>query len=396
MSKTSPGTGVGTAEGDRLRQHDSAVPDPFAAGTPLRVLVTGGSGYIGSHTCLVLAGRGHHVTIADNLCNSSPEVMQRLARLSGVHMALHRIDIREQIALTALLERGNFDAVVHFAALKSVGDSCREPLEYFDNNIAGSISLLRAMKTTRIRRLVFSSSATVYGDPAQVPVREGASLQVSSPYGRTKLVVEQMIGDLCASDSRFHAARLRYFNPVGAHASGLIGEEPIGVPNNLMPYICQVAVGRRDRLRVFGSDYPTVDGTGVRDYIHVVDLARAHADALDYLERSQSSVTLNLGTGRGVSVLQLVRAFEQASGCSIPLEFTARRPGDVAAVYADPSLAQDLLGWQCELDLAAMCRDAWRWQRLNPHGYREGVADEFLPEPWRIAAASQVDVRVQH
>lgn len=395
MSNISPRTGVGMAEGDLRRQHDSGVPDPFAAGVPMRVLVTGGSGYIGSHTCLVLAGRGHHVTIADNFCNSSPMVVERLARLSGVPMTLHRIDIRDEIALTALLKAGRFDAVVHFAALKSVGDSCRDPLDYFDNNIAGSISLLRAMKSARIQRLVFSSSATVYGDPAQVPVREGASLQVTSPYGRTKLVVEQMIGDLCASEPRFHAARLRYFNPVGAHPSGLIGEEPIGVPNNLMPYICQVAVGRRDRLRVFGHDYPTVDGTGVRDYIHVVDLARAHADALDHLQRSQSSVTLNLGTGRGVSVLQLVRAFEQASGCAIPLEFTARRPGDVAAVYADPSLAEKLLGWRCELDLAAMCRDAWRWQQLNPDGYGEGVAEEVMPEPWRVGAARSADVRVQ-
>ncbi|MDQ3289164.1 MAG: UDP-glucose 4-epimerase GalE [Pseudomonadota bacterium] len=361
----------------------------------MRILVTGGTGYIGCHTCLVLLARGHHVAVADNFSNSSPEVVERLQRLSGVSIGLHRVDIRDEFSMLKLLKSGHFDAVVHFAALKSVGESCREPLEYFDNNIAGSIALLRAMKAAKIRRLVFSSSATVYGDPAQVPVREDAGLQVTSPYGRTKLVVEQMIGDMCESDPRFHTANLRYFNPVGAHASGMIGEEPAGIPNNLMPYICQVAVGRREALRVFGNDYPTIDGTGVRDYIHVVDLARAHADALDYLEKSERSLTVNLGTGRGVSVLQLVRAFEQASGQSIPLEFTARRAGDVAEVYADPSLANELLGWRSELGLDAMCRDAWRWQQLNPNGYRDRGAEETVPEPWRIAAPPAAGARVQ-
>ncbi|HSM10966.1 MAG TPA: UDP-glucose 4-epimerase GalE, partial [Lysobacter sp.] len=295
-------------------------------------------------------------------------------------------------AMTGLLADGGFDAVVHFAALKSVGESCERPLDYFDNNICGSICLLQAMKAARVRRLVFSSSATVYGDPAAVPIREDAPLRVTNPYGRTKLVTEQLIDDLCASDPGFRSAKLRYFNPVGAHPSGLIGEEPMGVPNNLMPYICQVAVGRRARLQVFGNDYDTVDGTGVRDYIHVVDLARAHVDALEYLGRAERSLTVNLGTGRGVSVLELVRAFEQESGRIIPIEFVPRRSGDVAAVYADPSMAGLLLDWRAELDVAAMCRDAWRWQSMNPDGFGK---QEPLPEFLRIPTATPVDARLQ-
>ena len=360
----------------------------------MRVLVSGGAGYIGSHTCVALAERGHHVVIADSFVNSSPAIGDRLRRLTGRSIALHRIDVRNRQAMAELLANGGFDAVVHFAALKSVGDSCERPLEYFDNNIAGSISLLQAMKAARVGRLVFSSSATVYGDPAMVPIREDAPLKVTNPYGRTKLVIEQLIDDLCKSDPGFHAAKLRYFNPVGAHPSGLIGEEPNGVPNNLMPYICQVAVGRRDRLTVFGNDYDTVDGTGVRDYIHVVDLARAHANALEYLLLSDRSLTVNLGTGRGVSVLELVRAFEQVSGRSIPLEFAPRRRGDVAAVYADPSLAGELLGWRAEQDVTAMCRDAWRWQSMNPDGHGTH-ARESLPELLRIPVAQPVDVRLQ-
>ena len=259
--------------------------------------------------------------------------------------------------------------MVHFAALKAVGESCEKPLDYFDNNISGTIHLLQAMQAHGVRRLVFSSSATVYGDPDTVPVREDAPLRTTNPYGRTKLVMEQLIGDLCASDPGFHAVNLRYFNPVGAHASGLIGEAPGGVPDNLMPYVCQVAVGQRERLSVFGGDWPTVDGTGVRDYIHVVDLARAHADALDFLAREGRSANINLGTGRGTSVLELVQAFERASGREVAYEIVARRPGDVAEVYADPSLAHELLGWRAGLDIDAMCRDAWRWQSRNPHGY---------------------------
>jgi UDP-glucose 4-epimerase len=335
----------------------------------MRILVCGGTGYIGSHTCVVLAGRGHDLVVADNFSNSSPRVLERLQSILGKAPAFERIDLRDRDATRALLVDGGFDAVVHFAALKAVGESCEKPLEYFDNNIAGTIHLLQAMQAAGTRRLVFSSSATVYGDPDRVPVREDAPLRVTNPYGRTKLVMEELIADLCASDPGFHAAVLRYFNPVGAHPSGLIGEDPAGTPNNLMPYICQVAVGRRERLSVFGGDWPTVDGSGVRDYIHVMDLARAHADAIDALQRERRGFTVNLGTGQGVSVLQLVQAFERASGKAVPYEIVARRAGDVAEVYADPSLARELLHWTAEHDVDAMCRDAWRWQSMNPQGF---------------------------
>ncbi|MET0807131.1 MAG: UDP-glucose 4-epimerase GalE [Pseudoxanthomonas sp.] len=335
----------------------------------MRILLCGGAGYIGCHTHVVLTERGHDVAIADNFSNSSPRVLERLRQVTGKPPEFHELDVRDAAAMARLFAAHRFDAVVHFAALKAVGESCERPLDYFDNNISGTITLLRAMREAGVGRLVFSSSATVYGDPESVPVREDARLQVTNPYGRTKLVMEQLIDDLCASDPGFRAANLRYFNPVGAHASGLIGEDPTGVPNNLMPYICQVAVGRRARLQVFGGDYPTVDGTGVRDYIHVVDLARAHADALEYLQRADRNLTVNLGTGRGISVLELLRGFERASGRPIPYEIVARRPGDVAEVYADPALARRLLGWQAELDVDAMCRDAWRWQSMNPNGY---------------------------
>ena len=335
----------------------------------MRILVCGGTGYIGSHTCVVLAGRGHDLVVADNFSNSSPRVLERLQAITGAPVAFRRVDLRDRLETRELLVGGGFDAVVHFAALKAVGESCERPLDYFDNNISGTLHLLQAMQEAGVRRLVFSSSATVYGDPDSVPVTEDAPLRVTNPYGRTKLVMEQLIGDLCTADPGFQAGILRYFNPVGAHASGLIGEDPSGIPNNLMPYICQTAVGRRAKLSVFGGDWPTIDGTGVRDYIHVVDLARAHADALDALERSGQGFTVNLGTGQGVSVLQLVQAFERASGREVPYEIVARRAGDVAEVYADPSLAHRLLGWRAELDVDAMCRDAWRWQSMNPDGY---------------------------
>jgi len=336
----------------------------------MRILVCGGTGYIGSHTCVVLAERGHELVVADNFSNSSPRVLERLQAITGAPLAFRQVDLRDRAATRDLLAGAGFDAVVHFAALKSVGESCERPLDYFDNNISGTLHLLQAMQEAGVRRLVFSSSATVYGDPDSVPVREDAPLRVTNPYGRTKLVMEDLIGDLCASDPRFRAGILRYFNPVGAHASGLIGEDPSGVPSNLMPYICQTAVGRREKLSVFGGDWPTVDGTGVRDYLHVVDLARAHADALDTLERTGQGFTVNLGTGQGVSVLQLVHAFERASGRAVPCEIVTRRAGDVAEVYADPTLANRLLGWRAELDVDAMCRDAWRWQSMNPEGYR--------------------------
>lgn len=335
----------------------------------MRILVFGGTGYIGSHTCVELAARGHELVVADNLSNSSPRVLERLRELTGAPVDFRDVDLRDRGATIDLLAGGRFDAVVHFAALKAVGESCERPLDYFDNNITGTLNLLQGMRLARVDRLVFSSSATVYGDPDRVPVAEDAPLRVTNPYGRTKLVMEQLIADLATAEPGFQAGVLRYFNPVGAHPSGLIGEDPAGVPSNLMPYICQVAVGRRERLSVYGGDWPTVDGTGVRDYIHVVDLARAHADALDALARARSGFTVNLGTGSGVSVLQLVQAFERASGREVPYAIVDRRPGDVAEVYADPSLAHAVLGWQAQLDVDAMCRDAWRWQSMNPDGY---------------------------
>ena len=339
---------------------------------PLRILVCGGAGYIGSHTCVALAERGHHLVIADSFVNSSPRVLLRLQRIIGAPVACERLDLRDRAAVLRLFSRHQFQAVVHFAALKAVGESCARPLEYFDNNICGTINLLQGMRAAGVSRLVFSSSATVYGDPERVPVDESARLQVTNPYGRSKLVMEQLIGDLCNADASFRTATLRYFNPVGAHSSGLIGEDPTGIPNNLMPYVCQVAAGRRSKLEIFGGDYPTPDGTGIRDYIHVTDLAQAHASALDYLLRTDCNLTVNLGTGSGVSVLELVHAFENASGHDVPYEIVARRPGDVATVFADPTLAQRLLGWRTELDLEAMCRDAWRWQTMNPDGYATG------------------------
>lgn len=335
----------------------------------MRVLVLGGAGYIGSHTCVALAERGHEAVIVDNFCNSSPVVLSRLETLTGRPVESHRIDIRDAEGLAALLATQRFDAAIHFAALKAVGESCEQPLAYFDNNIAGTITLLRMLRAHGVGRLVFSSSATVYGEPDTVPIREDAALSATNPYGRTKLVMEQLIGDLCTADPGFQAISLRYFNPVGAHDSGLIGESPNGVPNNLMPYICQVAVGKRERLQVFGGDWPTVDGTGVRDYIHVVDLANAHVAAIEALPSVQGHLTLNLGVGRGVSVLELVRAFETACGRPIPYRIVDRRNGDVAEVYADPARAETVLGWRAERDVETMCRDAWRWQSMNPDGY---------------------------
>ena len=337
----------------------------------MRVLVCGGAGYIGSHTCVVLAERGHEVVIADNFCNSSPVVLNRLAQLTGRAPDARKVDVRDAAALAALFAGQRFDAVIHFAALKAVGESCEQPLAYFDNNISGTITLLQAMRDAGVGRLVFSSSATVYGEPQAVPIDEDAPLSSTNPYGRTKLVMEQLIGDVCAADAGLQAISLRYFNPVGAHSSGLIGEAPNGVPNNLMPYICQVAAGKRERLQIFGGDWPTVDGTGVRDYIHVMDLARAHAHALEALEKVRGHLPLNLGVGRGISVLQLLRAFEAAIGRDIAYRIVERRTGDVAEVYADPSRAKRLLGWRAELDVDAMCRDAWRWQSANPDGYVE-------------------------
>ena len=338
----------------------------------MKILVAGGAGYIGSHSCIELAASNHQVVILDNLCNASQVAVARAEKLAGAQFPLHRIDLRDADAVNRLFEQERFDAVIQFAALKAVGESVEKPLEYYDNNVSGSIHLLQAMRAHGCKRLVFSSSATVYGNPDHVPVDEDAPLRVTNPYGRTKLMMEDMIRDVCASDPDFNAILLRYFNPVGAHPSGEIGEDPRGIPNNLMPYICQVAVGRRDRLSVFGGDWPTVDGTGVRDYIHVVDLARAHVDAVNALEHARHpATTLNLGTGQGVSVLQLVHAFEQASGRKVPYEIVERRAGDVASVYADPQRAHDVIGWKATRDVDAMCVDAWRWQSQNPNGYSE-------------------------
>ncbi|GAB3725723.1 UDP-glucose 4-epimerase GalE [Luteimonas pelagia] len=347
----------------------------MAAPNPRRILVCGGAGYIGSHACASLVARGLGVVVADNFANSSPRVMLRLQRITGSPVECERVDLRDRRALARLFNRHRFDAVFHFAALKAVGESCERPLEYFDNNISGTINLLQAMQAAGVRLLVFSSSATVYGEPEAVPVDETARLVATNPYGRSKLVMEQLIGDVCHADPTFRAATLRYFNPVGAHASGLIGEDPVGEPNNLMPYICQVVTGRRPALRIFGDDYPTRDGTCVRDYIHVMDLAAAHVAALRYLVEADRNITVNLGTGRGVTVLELVHAFEAACGLRVPSETVGRRPGDVAEVYADPSLAHRLLGWRAQRGLAEMCADAWRWQSGNPDGYAREPRD---------------------
>lgn len=334
------------------------------------MLVTGGAGYIGSHTCVELLEAGWPVTVFDNLSNSHPEALARVERITGKSIRLIQGDCRDRGALVAALRTSGARAVIHFAGLKAVGESVREPLAYYDNNVAGTLRLLEAMRECGVRTLVFSSSATVYGDPVRLPLTEDHPLSATNPYGRTKLVIEDMLRDLFAGDPSWKIGILRYFNPVGAHASGLIGEDPRGVPNNLLPFVAQVAVGRRERLNVFGRDYATADGTGVRDYIHVVDLARGHLKALEALERdAPQCLAVNLGTGLGHSVLEVVAAFEKASGKRVPYVFAARRPGDVAACYADATRAWDLLGWRAERGLSDMCTDAWRWQSHNPNGY---------------------------
>ncbi len=336
-----------------------------------QILITGGAGYIGSHTATALMEAGHHVVIVDNLSNASARVLERLHRLCGDAFEFVQADVRDGAALDRVFAQHSVASVIHFAGLKAVGESVAQPLRYFDNNVAGTLSLLQAMERAGVRRLVFSSSATVYGEPQQVPIPESAPLSATNPYGRTKLVCEDLLRELLACDARWQVAILRYFNPVGAHASGLIGEAPSGVPNNLMPYITQVAVGQREFLSIFGNDWPTLDGTGVRDYIHVMDLARGHLAALAHMERTQQSLTVNLGTGSGVSVQQLVDTFASVTGRAIAHRHVARRPGDVAACWADTTLARTLLGWQAEHDLARMCEDAWRWQAMNPGGYED-------------------------
>lgn len=328
-----------------------------------RILVTGGTGYIGSHAVVELLATGAEVVIVDNFCNSKASVLDRIARIAGRRPAFEQIDVRERAALRRLFAAQRFDVVIHFAGLKAVGESVERPLAYYDNNVTGTVALLDCMVEAGVKKLVFSSSATVYGEPASVPIREDFPLSASNPYGRTKLMIEEILRDLAAADGGWRIALLRYFNPVGAHASGLIGEDPNGPPNNLMPYIAQVAIGARQELQVFGNDYPTPDGTGVRDYLHVVDLALGHVAALEALGRRAGVLTVNLGTGRGYSVLEVVRAFAAAGGRSVPYRIVARRSGDIAQCYADPSLAREVLGWRATRSLDEMCTDTWRWQR---------------------------------
>jgi UDP-glucose 4-epimerase len=334
------------------------------------ILLTGATGYIASHTWLALHGEGFDVVGLDNFCNSSPRVLERLRELSARPIVFEQADVCDGAALDAVFARHRIDAVVHFAALKAVGESTARPLDYYANNLGGLLATCRAMQARGVRRFVFSSSATVYGSPERLPLTEDAALSATNPYGQTKLMGEQILRDLEVADAAWQTACLRYFNPVGAHESGRIGEDPRGTPNNLMPYVAQVAVGRRDALQVYGDDYPTPDGTGVRDYIHVCDLAEGHVAALRRLLDRPGSLTVNLGTGRGSSVLEVVRAYAQASGREIPYRVVGRRPGDVAACWADPGLAERTLGWRARHDLARMCEDSWRWQRLNPQGFQ--------------------------
>ncbi|MRW93043.1 UDP-glucose 4-epimerase GalE [Duganella sp. FT80W] len=328
----------------------------------MQILVTGGMGYIGSHTCIELSKAGYEVVIVDNLSNSKAAVQGRMEHIAGKKFTFIQADIRDRAAMEAVFAQHAIDAVIHFAGLKAVGESVAEPLRYYDNNFSGSVVLFETMAKFQVKSLIFSSSATVYGDPASVPILENFPLAATNPYGRSKLMIEDMLRDVARADDSWRIALLRYFNPVGAHESGLIGEDPNGIPNNLMPFVAQVAVGRRPQLSVFGSDYPTPDGTGVRDYIHVVDLAVGHVKALDKLASAAGVYTYNLGTGQGNSVLEMVRAFEAASGKAIPFQLVARRPGDIAACYADVSLAERELGWKAERDLLQMCADSWRWQ----------------------------------
>ena len=332
------------------------------------ILLTGAAGYIASHTWLALLAAGFKVVGLDDFSNSSPQVLERLKTLSGQTPDFIRADVCDAAAVEAVFAQRHIDAVVHFAAFKAVGESSSKPLAYYANNLGGLLTLCQKMERHACKALVFSSSATVYGKPERLPIHEDAALSAANPYGATKLMGEDILRDIERADPSWKIALLRYFNPAGAHTSGLIGEDPLGLPNNLMPFITQVAVGKRDRLRIFGDDYDTHDGTGVRDFIHVLDLAEGHVAALRYLLDRQRSITANLGTGQGHSVLELVRAFEQASGRPVPFEIVARRPGDIDACYADVTLAHELLGWKAERSLADMCADSWRWQQQNPNG----------------------------
>ena len=334
-------------------------------------MVTGGAGYIGSHTTLSLLEGGHDVVVLDNLTNSSVEAVRRVEQLAGRAVGFEELDLCDSSSVDRVLGEGSFDAVIHFAGFKAVGESVENPLKYYQNNVVGTLNLLQGMNKAGVHRLVFSSSATVYGASEDVPLRENSPLDATNPYGRTKEQIEDILSDLCASDDRWSVALLRYFNPAGAHESGLIGEDPRGTPNNLVPYVSQVAVGRRAKVLVFGNDYPTDDGTGVRDYIHVVDLASGHLAALQWLRTRTGTFRWNLGTGRGTSVLELIKAFGEAAGKDIPYEIAPRRPGDAAVCYADPGAALADLGWATKRNLAQMCEDHWRWQKSNPMGYEK-------------------------
>jgi UDP-glucose 4-epimerase len=333
------------------------------------VLVTGGAGYIGSHTVVELLNNKYDVVVMDNLCNSNEESLSRVKKITGRNFVFEKVDLRDEAGLERLFSTYNVTSVIHFAGLKAVGESNSMPLEYYDNNVNGTVLLLRVMAKHNVKNIVFSSSATVYGDPATVPITEEFPLSATNPYGRTKLFIEEIMRDLYKSDPTWNIVLLRYFNPVGAHVSGTIGEDPRGAPNNLLPYVTQTAIGRREFLSVFGGDYKTVDGTGVRDYIHVVDLAKGHIAAVKKLDSKPGCLAVNLGTGNGYSVLQMVEAMKKASGKEIPYKIVARRPGDVATCYADPSFAFKTLGWKAEKGLEEMCADAWRWQSGNPQGY---------------------------
>ena len=334
-----------------------------------RILVTGGAGYIGSHACLELLEAGCEVVVLDNLCNSKVESLSRVGSLTGGEIKFHLADLRDLAALEAIFESEEIDAVMHFAGLKAVGESVERPVHYYSNNVGGTANLLEAMAGAGVKDLVFSSSCTVYGAPERLPIREDFPLQAVNPYGQTKLTIEYMLKDLAASDPEWNISILRYFNPVGAHPSGEIGEDPLGIPNNLMPYITKVAVGELKELSVWGNDYDTPDGTCIRDYIHVVDLVKGHIKALQRLENNPGLMIHNLGTGKGYSVLDVIRGFEKATGKVIPHRIAPRRAGDTPAVYADPVLAENELGWKAELDIEAMCRDAFNWQQKNPGGY---------------------------
>jgi len=335
----------------------------------MNILVTGGAGYIGSHTCVELIGAGHGVAVLDNLSNSKEESLARVRKITGVDFPFYQADLLDRTGLARIFDERPIDAVVHFAGLKAVGESVSQPLRYYHNNVTGTLNLCRAMGDHGVKNLVFSSSATVYGEPSRVPISEDFPLQATNPYGRSKLMIEEILKDLHGSDPGWNIALLRYFNPVGAHASGLIGEDPNDIPNNLMPFVSQVAIGKLPVLSVFGDDYPTHDGTGVRDYIHVVDLAAGHLHALEKLASNPGVVAYNLGTGRGYSVLDMVKAFEKASGRKVAYKIVPRRAGDIASCYADPSKAHGELGWKASRGIDEMCEDTWRWQSMNPGGY---------------------------